>query len=69
MNVRRDSIPVELRKRTQWVLWKRERRRAKDGQWKWTKVPYQPECPRVRAKVDDPATWGTFEQAIDAVEG
>lgn len=53
-----DRIPTELRERTQWVVWKRERRKDK-----WTKVPYRVDA-RTKAEVDDPRTWGTLEQAV-----
>jgi hypothetical protein len=58
-----DAVPVELRSRDQWVVWKVEQRGDKP-----TKVPYQPTRPSQKAKPNDPRTWGTFEQAI-AVEG
>jgi putative DNA primase/helicase len=56
------AIPVELRERAQWVVWKRERRAGKP-----TKVPYRAADARTKAAVDDPRTWGTFEQAIARV--
>lgn len=52
------SIPAPLRGRPQWVVWKREER---DG--RPTKMPYQARHPGRRAKVDDPRTFATFEQA------
>ncbi len=52
-----NQVPAELRERPQWVLWRYETR---DG--KQTKVPYS--VTGARAKADDPATWGTFEQAL-----
>lgn len=56
----RDTVPVELRERDQWVVWKRERRGDK-----WTKVPYRVDA-RTKAEVDDPRTWARFEQALAA---
>lgn len=44
-----DNIPVELRTRDQWVMWKAERN---------TKVPYQTDGQE--AKSNDPTTWTTF---------
>jgi hypothetical protein len=61
MSMAHDAIPVELRERAQWVVWKRERRGNK-----WTKVPYRAIDARTYAKCDDPRTWGTFEQAVAA---
>lgn len=55
------EIPQRLTSRDQWVLWR--------GVWragKWTKVPYQIADPRKPAAVDDPATWGRFDDAVDA---
>ncbi len=54
-----DAIPIELRERPQWVVWKVERRSGKP-----TKVPYRVFDPRTKAEVDNPRTWGTFERAI-----
>jgi hypothetical protein len=56
------NIPAELRERRQWVLWRREEREGKP-----TKVPYRATAPRLKAKATDPATWGTFEQALSRV--
>ena len=51
------NIPEELKRLSQWVLWRYETR---DG--KPTKVPY---CSNgTMASVSDPATWMAFEQAI-----
>jgi primase-polymerase (primpol)-like protein len=59
----RFSIPTDLRKLRQWLIWRSEER---DG--KRTKVPYQAAKPQVRASTTDARTWGTFEQAVQAVE-
>lgn len=59
MNV--DAIPLELRERPQWVLWRGEER---DG--KRTKVPYRADG-RGRASSTDPATWATFEDTCEAL--
>src|SRR5205823_1587369 len=57
-----DAVPADLRGVEQWVLWRYEERSGKP-----TKVPY---CPLMgeprKASVTDPATWGTFEQAVGA---
>lgn len=48
----------ELKQRSQWVCWRLEER---DG--KTTKIPYDPSTGR-RASSTDPATWGTYDQAV-----
>ncbi len=49
-------IPDELVELAQWIVWRDEI---------GVKVPYSPVRPG-KAKVNDPATWGTFHQAVDA---
>lgn len=56
-----DHIPVELRSRRQWVLWRLE---VRDG--KPTKIPYRASAPTMWASSTDPATWDGFEQATAA---
>jgi putative DNA primase/helicase len=60
-----ENIPDELRRLRNWVLWRYELRRDKNGEHKWTKVPYNARTGQ-EAKVDDPETWATFEQAATA---
>lgn len=57
-----DNIPDEMKAYDQWVVWKYEQR---DGVSKPTKVPY---CPRwaTKAAVDNPKTWGSFIDALQA---
>lgn len=54
----RDTIPGELKARSQWVVWRLELR---EGELKPTKVP----CCAVNrlASSTDPATWSSFEAA------
>lgn len=54
-----DNVPLELRRLPQWVVWRYEH--VGDNP-KPTKVPY---CPKtgINASVNNPSTWGTFEQA------
>jgi hypothetical protein len=54
------NIPQEMRQYSQWVLWKFEDRDAS----KPTKVPYSPVTHK-HAKVNDPQSWGTFEQCVE----
>lgn len=56
--VRPDAIPAELRERPQWVCWHWAERAGR-----WTKVPVNP-ATGARASTTDPATWGTFDQAL-----
>lgn len=57
------DIPLELRQRPQWVIWRREVRKGKT-----TKVPYQPLRPKANASSTDPSTWAGFEEAVAASE-
>jgi hypothetical protein len=64
--VRPDTIPAELRA-LPWVLWRPEPRWDKFGNPdKPDKVPYRIADPTRRASHSDPATWGTFEDAVEA---
>ncbi len=53
------AIPPILRELVRWVLWCWQK--SKKG--RWTKVPYDPHQRRTKAKPNDPATWGTLDQA------
>lgn len=53
------NIPAELKARPQWVVW---RSIVNDG--KITKPPYQPKNYIYPANVNEPSTWGSFEQAV-----
>ena len=55
------TVPAELRALPQWLVWRIEARDDKP-----TKVPYRPTEPRRRADSTDPATWGTYDQALAA---
>lgn len=46
-----ENIPLELKQHDQWVVWKDK------------KVPYDPTRPNSKAKVTDPYSWGSFDQA------
>ncbi len=56
------AIPAlqELQAHPHWVCWRYEKRGEK-----WTKVPYNPRTGKP-AKADDPATWATYQEALDA---
>ncbi len=55
-----ENTPAVLRLLPQWVCWRHE---AANG--RQTKIPYDAKQPMAKAKPNDPATWGMFEQAID----
>ncbi len=55
------QIPKELKTENSWVLWKKERRNGKP-----TKNLYQAD--HKQASSTDPATWTTFEKAVEAFE-
>lgn len=56
------NIPEELKILPQWVNAKVVKRQSK-GLVVETKAPFNPNDPSQKAKVNDPNTWGTFEQA------
>lgn len=57
------NIPQELKERCQWVCYRIEEREGKR-----TKIPYRTDkVGRGRAKSNDPATWHTFEEVVEAV--
>ena len=53
------AIPLELRERTQWVCW----RRKPGPEGKIKKIPVDPKNGK-NGSHSDPATWGTYEQAL-----
>lgn len=65
--MKRIELPKELeplKQRKQWVLWRLE---TPPGRDKPTKPPYSP-ITGSRAESDNPATWGTYEQAAAMLE-
>jgi len=56
--------PLTTEKR--WVVWRWEES-GKNGAGRWTKPPYQTKYPRRLAKSNDPYSWGTYEDALAAV--
>jgi hypothetical protein len=54
-------IPSELKFLPQWIVW---RLVHKEGAKKPTKVPYSPTFHGLPASVTNPASWGTFDQAL-----
>jgi primase-polymerase (primpol)-like protein len=45
------------------MLWKREYKPKKN---KWTKLPYQTNNPKAKAKCNDPSTWALFDDTLKA---
>src|SRR5262245_34956243 len=58
-----ERLPVEIRESDRAVVWRYELRHGQ-----WTKPPYQPRRPSLRAKINDPATWGTLAESLTAIE-
>ena len=58
-------IPEELKEYAQWVCWKYVKKRDKKGRMKKVKVPFNPRTGDP-ARVNDPLTWGTYEEACKA---
>jgi putative DNA primase/helicase len=56
------QIPDSLKALSQWVCWRYDWRVDR-----WTKPPYQPNG-REHARVDEPATWSTFEKALQGYQ-
>lgn len=63
--VRPDSVPLLLRERPQWVLW-RYGQRGSGSAAKWTKPLFQPDGRF--AAVDRPQTWRSFEVILAAYQ-
>jgi hypothetical protein len=51
-----------------WVVWPWELRKSKRGKEKWTKPPRQARDPAYNARSNDPSTWGTYDDAVAAVQ-
>ena len=51
-----------------WLVWSWEWRTTKNGKGKWTKPPRQARDPKYNARSNDPSTWGTYDDALAAVQ-
>jgi primase-polymerase (primpol)-like protein len=60
--IRPEGIPEELKNRPQWVNWRLEERGGD-----FTKVPHTPRTGR-KASTTDLLTWGTFDDALTALQ-
>ncbi len=63
IEVRSGDVPADLRALPQWVCWRWEWR-EKNGEGRWDKLPVDPRNGGAAA-VDDPATRGAFDTALD----
>jgi putative DNA primase/helicase len=62
-----DQIPDDLKKVPNWVEWRGEA--PKPGKAKWRKVPYIAQAGKpMAASATDPATWRSFEEAVQAYQ-
>jgi hypothetical protein len=59
---------VPLTEEQRWVVWPWELRTTKSGKAKWTKPPRQARDPKRNARSNDPTTWGSYSDAVAAVE-
>jgi hypothetical protein len=50
-----------------WNVWRWEWRENRKGGGKWTKPPYQPHHPTLKAESNNPSTWGTYTDAVAVV--
>lgn len=63
------NLPTALKPLTEepiWVVWRWTSRSDPKGETKWTKPPFQPKQPDRNAANNDPATWGTYAEALSA---
>lgn len=58
---------VPLTTEPRWVTWVWEERTTKNGSAKWTKPPRLACDPSRNARTNDPATWGSYADAVAAV--
>jgi hypothetical protein len=63
---RYEQIPERSRRLRNWVVWRYEKRKRKDGTEYLTKVPCNARTGK-HAKSNDPSTWSTFEEALEAL--
>ncbi len=67
LQVRFDTIPGDLRELNQWVLWRYEWKKGKNGSpGKWDKPPYIPDGSH--ASATDPTKWNSFDRVKSAYE-
>jgi predicted P-loop ATPase len=65
-----DGIPEYLKQRPQWIVWGKRTRQSQNAlleNGKLNRIPFNPRTGKV-ALSDEPKSWGTYEQAIDAYQ-
>jgi primase-polymerase (primpol)-like protein len=62
--LRPEAIPESLTSIPRWLLWRYIKKTKPNGETVWAKVPFQGNG--VPASTTNPATWCSFEDAIDA---
>ena len=58
----KEYIPDKMKNAERWILWKIVNRNNHE-----TKVPFQVKEPKAGAKSNDPNTWASFDDAINAL--
>lgn len=65
--IRHEAIPGYVKRIPQWVGWRSELLQDKKTKVsRWTKPPHRVADPKRKASDTNPATWGTFADALDA---
>jgi hypothetical protein len=60
--MRNASIPSEMTSLPQWIVWRYQTRKGKPS-----KIPYQSRNPKQEARTDDPTTWSSYAEAVEAL--
>ena len=58
------TIPAELQDLPQWICWRYEVGKQKNGTFRVNKTPYQASDSHTKAKTDTPATWKSFDDTF-----
>lgn len=66
LSIKLDHIPEGLKDIKRWVLWRYVRKNKNNGEIYWAKLPVQ--ANGSSAKTNDPQTWTSYEQAIQALQ-
>src|SRR5271165_7085376 len=62
-----NNIPDEFKTQDNWIVWKYEEVANQNGEKRQTKVLYRADG-RGRAKSNDPQTWCSFPEGVEAVQ-
>ncbi|WP_245471646.1 VapE domain-containing protein [Bradyrhizobium nanningense] len=55
---------LPLTQQRRWVTWKWKLKPDKSREMRWTKVPYQTLLYNTKARVNEPATWGSYQESV-----